>query len=82
MADEWQCADGEAPADHRSGGSACFEEGAELPDGYRWDPLGNRPLGYNCDQDRWVQIERLRGDHTDCIAEGAGVPRGWQVVTD
>lgn len=83
MADEWQCSEGEAPADHRSGGAACFEEGAELPKGYEWDPLGNRPLSYNCDKDGWVQIEQIRGvGDMDCIAEGTEVPRGWQVISD
>ena len=63
-------------------GSACFAEGAELPKGCRWDPLGNRPLSYNCDKDGWVEIEQVRGHDTDCMAEGTRMPDGWRAVPD
>ncbi len=82
LGDEWQCVEGEAPADHRSGGSACFEEGRKLPKGYTWDPLGNRPMSYNCDKDGWVEIEHERKGEFECIAEGTAVPEGWRVVAD
>lgn len=82
VADEWQCADGEAPANHRSGGSACFPEDSTLPRGYRWDPWGNRPLGYNCDKSGWVQIEHRRSGDTDCVPEGTDLPRAWRPVPE
>ena len=45
-ADEWHCVEGEAPILRDKGpGSACHPEGEPLPDGWRWDPKGNRPLG-------------------------------------
>lgn len=75
VADEWQCSEGEAPADHRAGGSACFREGASLPRGYTWDKWGNRPLSSNCDKDGWTPVER--GDLTDCVREGTKLPAGW-----
>src|SRR5690349_3780581 len=44
--DEWHCSKGEAPVefDGGDGGRACFPEGAALPAGAAWDPLGNRPF--------------------------------------
>lgn len=78
VGDEWVCSQGEAPASD----SSCHPEGAELPPGVSWDPLGNRPMSYNCEGDEWVQIERGAGLESDCIAEGTAVPEGWRVVPD
>ena len=84
VADEWQCSEGEAPADHRSGGAACFAEGSELPKGYRWDPLGNRPMGYNCDKRGWVEIEQVRSSPATPTAwpRAPRCPSGWRAVPD
>ena len=81
VGDEWQCADGEAPALHEGGGRACFAEGAELPAGYRWDPWGNRPLASNCSRDGWVPVTHPRHGE-DCVREGTDLPEGWRRVTE
>lgn len=77
LGDEWVCSQGEAPA-----GNACYPEGADLPPGVSWDPLGNRPMSYNCDKDGWVQIARDVVEEADCMREGTTVPDGWHVVAD
>lgn len=38
---ELACSEGEAPANDIYGGSACFTEGTELPEGFTWDIRGN-----------------------------------------
>lgn len=76
--DEWVCAEGEAPALKNGGGSACFAEDAELPEGWAWDPLGNRP--FSCDHRRgWTAIEDLQTQETDCLADGLALPEGWAI---
>jgi len=44
FANEMACSQGEAPANNPEGGSACFEEGSELPPGFTWDPRGNHRI--------------------------------------
>jgi hypothetical protein len=72
--DEWHCSKGEAPATNEVGGSACFPEGATLPAGMVWDPLGNRP--FSCEDRRgWTEI--YRNQETDCLRDGIDLPDGW-----
>ena len=76
MGDEWQCSDGEAPA-----GNACYRLDEPLPAGVHWDPLGNRPMPYNCDKDGWVPIARTAKDGDvvkDCVREGTDLPARWR----
>jgi hypothetical protein len=75
MGDEWQCSDGEAPA-----GNACYPLDQPLPPGIHWDPLGNRPMPYNCDKDGWTQIERDGTDEQDCLDDDLPMPAGWHPV--
>ncbi len=80
--DEWQCSEGELPADNVDGGRACFPEGATLPRGWAWDPLGNRPL--EC-SDRWGWTEVVKTGQdiahgTDCLREGRPLPDGYEAV--
>lgn len=81
VGDEWQCGQGYAPADHVSGGSACFAEGSQLPHGYAWHPWGNRPMSYNCDKDGWVEIARGNDYEFDCVREGTDLPKNWEPFT-
>lgn len=80
--DEWHCGQGEAPAVQKEGGSACYPEGAKLPAGYTWDPLGNRP--FSCDRRHgWEPIEHQRTGERDCMRRTdplALPPRGWAYV--
>lgn len=41
FSNEMACSEGEAPATDIHGGSACFTEGTELPEGFTWDSRGN-----------------------------------------
>ena len=75
MGDEWQCSEGEAPA-----GNACYPEGEPLPAGVQWDPLGNRPMSYNCDKDGWGLIEPDGSDQQDCLNDDLPLPGGWHRV--
>ncbi|KQW53159.1 hypothetical protein ASC77_02355 [Nocardioides sp. Root1257] len=76
MGDEWQCSDGEAPA-----GNACYPLDEPLPAGVHWDPLGNRPMPYNCDKDGWTQIQRDGSDDQDCLNDDLPLPAGWHEVS-
>ena len=75
MGDEWQCSEGEAPA-----GNACYRLDEPLPAGVHWDPLGNRPMPYNCDKDGWTQIQRDGSDDLDCLNDDLPLPDGWHEV--
>ena len=77
MGDEWVCSDGEAPATTPQGGSMCFRTDQPLPTDipWEWDPLGNRPMSYNCDKDGWTLIER--GEDQDCLNDHLPMPKGW-----
>ncbi|WP_028643513.1 hypothetical protein [Nocardioides sp. URHA0020] len=75
MGDEWVCSHGEAPA-----GSACYPVDATLPTGVTWDPLGNRPMAYNCDKRGWTLIRHGSGDEEDCLNDNLHVPAGWHRV--
>ena len=75
MGDEWQCSEGEAPA-----GNACYRLDQPLPAGVRWDPLGNRPMPYNCDKDGWTRIQRDGSDEQDCLNDDLPLPTGWHEV--
>ena len=75
MGDEWVCSEGEAPA-----GSSCYERDATLPAGVSWDPLGNRPMSYNCDKDGWSLITRDGSDEQDCLNDHLPVPVGWHLA--
>lgn len=72
LADEWVCAEGEAPA-----GNACYRTDRPLPDGLEWDPLGNRPMPSNCDKDGWTLIEHDRRDLQECLSDDLPMPQGW-----
>jgi hypothetical protein len=72
MGDEWVCSDGEAPA-----GNACYRLDQPLPAGLHWDPLGNRPMPYNCHKDGWTPIEHDRRDVQDCLNDDLPMPAGW-----
>jgi hypothetical protein len=80
MGDEWACSDGEAPAGTGGPGSACYRLDQPLPSGLRWDPLGNRPMSYNCDKDGWILIERAGRDQRDCLNDDLPMPSGWHAV--
>ncbi|WP_210101396.1 hypothetical protein [Paeniglutamicibacter antarcticus] len=41
FSNEMACSEGEAPTNDIYGGSACFTEGTELPEGFTWDVRGN-----------------------------------------
>ncbi len=75
VGDEWVCSQGEAPA-----GSACYPTEGPLPSGLSWDPLGNRPMSYNCDKRGWTLIEGPGTDDRDCLNKHLGVPPGWHQV--
>jgi hypothetical protein len=77
MGDEWQCSDGEAPA-----GNSCYPLDEPLPAGVTWDPLGNRPMSYNCDKDGWTLIQRDGRDLQDCLNDNLPLPAGWHEVDD
>lgn len=77
VGDEWQCSDGEAPA-----GNDCHPIDQPLPAGVTWDPLGNRPMPYNCDKDGWTPIAHDRRDLRDCLNDGLPMPVGWHEVED
>jgi hypothetical protein len=86
MGDEWVCSDGEAPAGQPGRYNQCFDEDAQLPPGFDWDPFGNRPMSYNCDKDGWLLIERpVRGGadtEQDCAREGTELPGLWHPAED
>lgn len=75
MGDEWVCSKGEAPA-----GSGCYPTDKPLPAGVHWDPLGNRPMSYNCDKDGWTLIQRDGRDRQDCLNDNLPMPAGWHAV--
>lgn len=83
LADEWQCSEGEAPVETADGGSYCAAVDATLPSGDSWHPLGNRPMGYNCDKDGWVSVEDLRGrePRPDCMSLHQPVPDGFRLTS-
>ena len=72
--DEWYCSTGEAPALFDKGGGSCYPDGATLPVGTSWDPLGNRP--FVCEGRRgWTVIHH--GTTDDCLRDGRELPEGW-----
>ncbi|MGB0098740.1 MAG: hypothetical protein WBP61_00535 [Nocardioides sp.] len=75
MGDEWVCSEGEVPA-----GRSCYPEGQPLPAGVSADPLGNRPMAYNCDKDGWTPIEHDTRDRRDCLNDDLPMPSGWHAV--
>ena len=77
--DEWQCSPGEVPTLDGAGGGQCIEPGQPLPPGNHLDPLGNRPMPYNCDKDGWTPIENSRGER-DCLNDDLPMPAGWSPV--
>lgn len=89
LIDEWQCAEGEAPVETEGGGSYCEAEGATLPEGDTWHPLGNRP--YEC-TDRWGWVAVYTtwepesphdpGYEVGCLREGSTPPPGWTYAPD
>lgn len=86
VGDEWHCMEGQAPAGRDGFYNECFGTDRELPDGYTWDPYGNRPMAYNCDKDGWILVARpytRRGVteyERDCVREGIELPRRWRMV--
>lgn len=87
--DEWVCSDGEAPVTMAEGGSYCETEGATLPAGHTWHPLGNRPL--EC-EDRWGWERAYTTWATDdaqdpgfeigCVRRDTALPDGWNLVPE
>jgi hypothetical protein len=77
VGDEWVCSHGEAPT---RGGTACYPTDTTLPVGEKWDPLGNRPMSYNCDKRGWTLIEGSSSDEQDCLNDNLPVPAGWHPV--
>ena len=83
--DEWQCSQGEAPVDTGEGGSYCAPDGASLPAGDTWHPLGNRPLECT-DRWGWEAVETIEVDpltterESGCLKEGRDLPEGWRPV--
>jgi len=77
MGDEWVCSQGEAPA---ANVNICYPTDEPLPAGVRWDPLGNRPMPYNCDKDGWTLIEHDRREVQDCLNDNLPMPVGWHEV--
>ena len=79
--DEWQCARNEVPVFHGASivdGQSCLPPGAELPKGWTWDPLGNRPMA--CESRYgWYQIRPSGkpGGSYDCARSGEALPEGW-----
>lgn len=86
VADEWHCVEGQAPAGVDGFYNECFRTDRPLPQGYGWDPYGNRPMAYNCDEDGWILVARpyTRGRATeyerDCVREGTALPPRWRLV--
>ncbi len=90
LGDEWVCSQGEVPADEapvRPGEAlaGCYTPDT-VPAGYEADPLGNRPMSYNCDKTGWRLIEKTTGrgagQVTECLADDLAVPTGWRVTED
>lgn len=79
MGDEWVCSPGERPTLDGAGGGQCLKPGQPLPPGNHLDPLGNRPMPYNCDKAGWTQIENRRGVQ-DCLNDDLPMPAGWHAV--
>lgn len=89
LIDEWACEEGSAPVDVPGGGSYCEVEGATLPEGETWQPLGRRP--YEC-TDRWgwdrvyttwdPEGPEDPGYEVGCLREGSTPPPGWTYVPD
>ena len=75
VGDEWQCSQGEVPAD-----SGCYPQDEPLPPGVVADPLGNRPMPYNCDKRGWTLIKQDGRDREDCLNDRLPIPRGWHVA--
>ena len=81
---EWICSQGQAPAGRHGRYDECFSKGRPLPAGLAWDPFGNRPMAYNCEEDGWVLVEHRvtrRGASDmvqDCVREGTALPAGWR----
>jgi hypothetical protein len=75
IGDEWICSEGEAPA-----GNECYPTDGRLPAGVEWEPLGNRPMPYNCDKDGWILIQHDRRDDQDCLSVHLPMPDGWHAA--
>lgn len=74
--DEWVCVEGEAPVITGEGGSYCEAVDKQPKQGWRWDPLGNRP--FICeDRKGWVEV--TNGQETDCFSSYFPLPEGWSI---
>lgn len=82
--DEWVCSQGEAPAGVGGRYNFCFDVNEQLPPKYEWDPLGNRPMAYNCDKRGFRLVEHtMRGESVqECVRDEIGLPRGWRLPQD
>ncbi len=86
VGDEYVCSEGEVPGGRApvgpGEGNDCYQPDA-LPQGVEADPLGNRPMSYNCDKDGYrllVKTEgRGAGKVTECISVDTEIPAGWEV---
>lgn len=89
LIDEWSCMEGQAPVTMPAGGSYCETEGATLPEGDTWHPLGNRP--HQC-EDRWGWDRAYTTWATDdpedpgyeigCVRDDADLPADWKLVPE
>ncbi len=86
VGDEYVCSEGETPGGKipvpPGGGNDCYREG-NFPRGYEADPLGNRPMSYNCDKDGYRLIDKTTGrgagNVSECIADDTDIPDGWSL---
>lgn len=87
VGDEWACSQGESPAGRNGLYSQCFEDGSDLPAGFTWDPLGNRPLANNCDRRGWELAEQtvvtdgVAEVQQECVRNGTDLPLPTRIVT-
>lgn len=87
VGDEWACSEGETPAGVNGLYSQCFKNGADLPTGWTWDPLGNRPLSSNCHKHGWMiahQTVITDGSsevQEECVRKGTELPLPPRLVT-
>lgn len=87
LGDEWVCSQGETPAGTDGFYNQCFKDGADLPQGFTWDPLGNRPMSYNCDKHGWmIAHQTVITDGTsevvdECVRSDTELPLPTRTVT-
>lgn len=85
--DEWACSQGEAPVITRDGGSYCAPEGADLPRGDRFDPLGNRPFDcspmldwFRDTRPGFQRVEEIATGDLECMSDDRPIPEGYRAA--